>query len=401
MTNWSFNGSLDYLASPTAIRDCATQIADLTRSGDGAFEFDESRLDMAAERVVDSIRRRYPNINVPFHSRWRHFEVEDTDSLQRFDKSTKDLSPLERARAGLDLIIPSVLIDAGAGDRWQYRTATGTTLSRSEGLGIASLEMFLSGMFSADSSQPLRTDAKALIELKASEFASGMQATKENPLIGVENRLLLLQKLGQIVQNESGVFPNARLGELADHLIAGENEDVSATEILSTILRLLGPMWPKRIELSGVNLGDAWWYSPPGEERKAVVPFHKLSQWLTYSIADTLLRSGLTVSNVERLTGLAEYRNGGLFIDSGVLQLKQEFIQPSYAVESRAIVEWRALTIYLLDRTAERVQSLLDQDLALPKILEGGTWHVGRELAYERSQTGEPPLHINSDGTVF
>ncbi|NNC64434.1 MAG: DUF1688 family protein, partial [Gammaproteobacteria bacterium] len=143
MTAWSFNGSLDYLASPTAVRDCATRIAELTRDGDGVFELDESRLDGVAEQVIDSIHRRYPDLDVPFHSRWRHFEIEGTDSLQRYDDATQKLTAIEIARTGLDLIIPSVLVDAGAGARWRYRTQTGACLSRSEGLGIASLEMFL------------------------------------------------------------------------------------------------------------------------------------------------------------------------------------------------------------------------------------------------------------------
>ncbi|MDH3420056.1 MAG: URC4/urg3 family protein, partial [Gammaproteobacteria bacterium] len=320
---------------------------------------------------------------------------------QRFNNATAQQSAIELARTGLDLIIPSVLVDAGAGANWNYRTSSGILLSRSEGLGIASLEMFLSGTFSADSSRPLRTDAEALVALDLADFADRMQSTEEKPLIGLENRLLLLQQLGRLIQHEPKVFPNARLGDLADYLTADSAAEVSATRILSTILRLLSSMWPKRITVSGVNLGDAWWYSPPNERHRVAVPFHKLSQWLTYSIAETLLRSGWTVCDVEQLTGLAEYRNGGLFIDSGVLRLKEKFMRPSYRIESRAIVEWRALTVYLLDRTAERVQSILGQELSLPRILEGGTWHVGRELAYERSPSGDSPLQIDSDGTVF
>ncbi len=401
MTDWSFNGSLDYLVSPAAIRDCAARIADLTRRGDGVFRLDESRLEMVAEHVVDSIRRRYPAIDIPFHSRWRHFEVEGTDSLQRFNDATAEYSAMELARTGFDLIVPSVLLDAGAGASWRFRTSSGALLSRSEGLAIASLEMFLSGSFSADPSRPLRTDASALVALELADFADRMQSSEDEPLIGLDNRLLLLQQLGRIIQRESKVFPNGRLGDLADHLIATSTAEVSATHILSTILRLLGSVWPQRIVVSGVNLGDAWWYSPPNGKSETVVPFHKLSQWLTYSIAETLLRGAWAVRDVEQLTGLAEYRNGGLFVDSGVLQLRQKFTRPSYPIESRTIVEWRALTVYLLDRTAERVRSILGRELSLSRVLEGGTWHVGRELAYERSPTGQPPLHISTDGTVF
>ena len=387
--------------SPTAIRDCATQIADLTRRGDGAFRLDESRLEMVAEHVVDSIHQKYPTIDIPLHSRWRHFEIEGTDSLQRFNNLTAECSTMELARTGFDLIVPSVLLDAGAGPSWRFRTSSGALLSRSEGLAIASLEMFLSGSFSSDPSQPLRTDASALVELNLVDFAEGMQSSEDNPLIGLNNRLLLLQQLGRVIQRESKIFPTGRLSDLADHLINTSTTEVSATYILSTILRLLGPMWPQRVVVSGINLGDAWRYSPPNENSETVVPFHKLSQWLTYSIAETLLRSGKAVCDIEKLTGLAEYRNGGLFIDSGVLELRQEFAKPSYSIENRTIIEWRALTVYLLDRIAERVPGMLGRELSLPRVLEGGTWHVGRELAYERSPKGESPLNVNTDGTVF
>ena len=387
--------------SPTAIRDCATQIADLTRRGDGAFKLNESRLERVAEHVVDSIRRKYPTLDIPLHSRWRHFEIEGTAGLQRFDNLTSEYSTIELARTGFDLIVPSVLLDAGAGPSWNFRTSSGARLPRSEGLAIASLEMFLSGTFSSDPSQPLRTDASALAELNLIDFSEGMQASEDNPLIGLNNRLLLLQQLGRVIQRESKIFPTGRLGDLADHLIDTSTTEVCATHILSTILNLLGPMWPQRIVVSGKNLGDAWRYSPPNENSEMIVPFHKLSQWLTYSIAETLLRSGKGVCDIEKLTGLAEYRNGGLFIDSGVLELKQEFTKPSYSIENRTIIEWRALTVYLLDRIAERVPGMLGRELSLPRVLEGGTWHVGRELAYERSPKGESPLKVNTDGTVF
>ena len=68
------------------------------------------------------------------------------------------------------------------------------------------------------------------------------------------------------------------------------------------------------------------------------------------------------------------------------------------------IVEWRALTVVLLDRLAERVRERLGVTAAafpLAKILEGGSWAAGREIAAERRPDGGPPLLIASDGTVF
>jgi hypothetical protein len=135
------------------------------------------------------------------------------------------------------------------------------------------------------------------------------------------------------------------------------------------------------------------------------VPFHKLSQWLTYSLCEALELSSVRVSGIEELTGLAEYRNGGLFIDGGVLVPRgAALLDQAYDVSSPLVVEWRALTVSLLDRTAELVRARLglsDAELPLARVLEGGTWAAGRKLALSRRAGGTPPLRIASDGTVF
>jgi hypothetical protein len=52
------------------------------------------------------------------------------------------------------------------------------------------------------------------------------------------------------------------------------------------------------------------------------VPFHKLSQWLAYSLVEVFEEAGVPVHGLDELTGLPEYRNGGLFLDLGVLALR-------------------------------------------------------------------------------
>jgi len=132
------------------------------------------------------------------------------------------------------------------------------------------------------------------------------------------------------------------------------------------------------------------------------VPFHKLSQWLTYSLFEPFEWAGVAVTGGEKLTALPEYRNGGLLLDTSVLAL----VDPSAAhavheVGSELVVEWRALTVALLDELAPLVRARLDApDLPLACILEGGTWAAGRELA-QSLRGGEPPLAVRSDGTVF
>jgi hypothetical protein len=135
------------------------------------------------------------------------------------------------------------------------------------------------------------------------------------------------------------------------------------------------------------------------------VPFHKLSQWLSYSLVEPIEGAGLKVVELDALTGLPEYRNGGLLVDSGALRPKQSsLLTKSFAPGDEAIVEWRALTVALLDRIGEHVRLHLGMDAAqlpLVKVLEAGTWFAGRVLAAERRPGGGPPINVESDGTVF
>ena len=104
----------------------------------------------------------------------------------------------------------------------------------------------------------------------------------------------------------------------------------------------------------------------------------------------------------DALTALPEYRNGGLLIDAGVLRLANDADRNTeWDPGSEMIVEWRALTVTLLDDLAQAVRAELGQpQLPLACILEGGTWAAGREFA-AKLRKGEPPLQVRSDGTVF
>jgi hypothetical protein len=136
-----------------------------------------------------------------------------------------------------------------------------------------------------------------------------------------------------------------------------------------------------------------------------LVPLHKLSQWLSYSLIEPLEESGIKVTDVDGLTGLAEYRNGGLFVDMGVLALNDPAdATREHHVADPLIVAWRALTVALLDRLAPLVRDRLGVDEAsfpLARMLEGGSWAAGRRIAAEKRPGGGPPFTIISDGTVF
>lgn len=312
---------------------------------------------------------------------------------------------IERVKARIDVVIPSVLLDAGAGIEWRYHdAATGQTLNRSEGLGVASLALFETGALSDDLSQPLRSDAAALARIQPQQIADAFQVNKNNPLIGLDGRAALLARLGVIAAATPAVFGSpARLGNMFDYLLThSHDKKIEAAFILNTLLRALGAMWPGRMTLDGISLGDCWLH--PAASGGAV-PFHKLTQWLTYSLLEPLQEAGFTITGVDALTGLPEYRNGGLLLDMGVIVARDAtFHTRILAVDDAMVIEWRAITVAALDRLADMVRDALGLNAAnfpLACVLEGGTWAAGRKIAAERRADGAPPVNIDSDGTVF
>jgi hypothetical protein len=367
-------------------------------------------MDSAVDLVLQTTRKAYPSFEVPFHSRWRHFVMSGDNRWADIADRTHWPDRAARARAEFDLAIVSVFLDAGAGPSWRYHDPkTGTAIGRSEGLGLASLAMFAAGVFSADPRQPLRADPEVLANFSVAELERGLQVTDTNPLVGLEGRVDLLRRLGALVASKPdvfGSFDKPRPGGLFDRL-AAHGLQLPAPAILSELLRELGPIWPSRLTLGGIALGDCWKHPAliTMDATSGLMPLHKLSQWLAYSLIEPLQTAGIRVTDIDGLTGLAEYRNGGLFVDIGVLGFRDaEDAQREHEVASSLVVEWRALTVALLDRVADGLRQRLGLDatsLPLAKILEGGTWAAGRLLARERRADASPPVKVISDGTVF
>lgn len=399
---------IDYLRSPQAIRDRCEKLFSLAQADQlQYFRCDLTQLDHVADYVLAVIREEYPDLQVPFHSRWRHFEVGNVDRVAQLQQALSNQPALEQAKAKFDLVIPSVLLDAGAGDRWRYQeTKTGQVWQRSEGLAVASFDLFCQGAFSSESYQ---TDAQGLKQITPEKIAQGFQVTTENPLVGLDGRSHLLQKLGQALEDHPDLFgvDRPRPGNLIDYLITQSQDNrLSVTTVFRAVLEGLGEIWSGRLSIAGINLGDVWQHSAlPGEFYDQLVPFHKLSQWLTYSLLEPLQDLGLEITDLDQMTGLPEYRNGGLCLDLGLLQAKDETIyQQRFQPSAEAIVEWRALTVCLLDRIAARIReklNLSETELPLVKVLQGGTWTAGRKIAKELRPGSIPPIQIESDGTVF
>ena len=385
--------SIEYLRTPAAIRERAEQMLKYVEDGRSQwFALDAQGLEAAVQATLAVTRKRFANpAAIPFHSRWRHFESGGHDRWATLAPKLVALPKEEIARRRMDLAVVSVLLDAGAGPTWSYREAeTGETYARSEGLGVASFHMFASGAFSRDpKGDPLRVDSERLAKLTPMDIAMGFQVKAHNVLTGLEGRAELLRKLGGIGLERPGALFDTILKE------GGEKSggEVKAASILAAVLNKLSPIWPS-------PMGDVWKHPVIG-----LVPFHKLSQWMSYSLVEPLEGAGLKVVELDALTGLPEYRNGGLLVDAGALRPKQSaLLQKSFAAGDEPIVEWRALTVALLDRVGGHVRLHLGMDakqLPLVKVLEAGTWFAGRVLAAERRPGGGPPIAVESDGTVF
>ena len=427
-------GAATLLRTTAAIRQRANALLARARRGESQwFRIGgDDALEDAARTVAEVTRERYPWDTIPYHSRWRHFEAGGVDRLEQLDALLGSADARQRARAHIDLVLVSVLLDAGAGAGWHYtESATGQRFTRSEGLGVASFHAFTSGLFSSNPDHPCQVDAAGLRGLVTDRLGDAFQVSEVNPLVGLAGRATLLRRLGEAMSEQPETFgDDGRPGGLFDALVgpygpaAPPTAEITAHQILSLLLETLSRIWPAANSVDSIAadgsdnaggigsgdpalaLGDCWRHSAvrgPGLTN-GWMPFHKLSQWLTYSLLEPFEWAGVKVRHLDALTALPEYRNGGLLIDSGVIVPKDPaFLARQWKVGDEFIVEWRALTVALLDEVAPRVRKVLDrteEELPLACVLEGGTWAAGRALA-QRLRDGAPPLLIESDGTVF
>jgi GTP cyclohydrolase II len=387
------------------------------------FKLDLKKLPAVVDYTIEVTKKNYPDLKVPYHSRWRHFKQNDVDEL----KASWKCSEKEKVRRLIDLVTVSVLLDAGAGNEWKYIDSRGKEHARSEGLAIASFEMFKDGLFSSDSAMPHRVNARGIKKMSFKAFSKAFQIDeKHNPLLGAKSRFDMIQRVADALLASKHFFGEelARPGNMVDYVLEHAKDNKVSLKVLWTvIIDGLRSIWP--VSRSGVSCttgapssgfdgtkaGDIWVYSQLKEIGKAaseMVPFHKLSQWLTYSLLEPLESLELDIEDLDLMTGLPEYRNGGLFVDMDVLIPRDPTIlQPSrdFSPGSELIVEWRALTLCLLDLLGKDVAKKLGKtttDYPLAKVLQGGTWAAGRLIAAKkRPKTKAPPIRIRSDGTVF
>ncbi|MFC5516898.1 DUF1688 family protein [Kaistia terrae] len=376
--------AISSLLSASAVRERANLLLELGIAGKlDHFVVDLKKLPAAADAVIETIRADYPDLDIPFHSRWRDFEAGQIDRFGGLVDAAGITDPLVFGRAAFDLAIVSVALDSDPGPDWHYHEAmTGETLSGSEGVGVASLVLFASGLFSQDPADPLRVDAAALAVLDAADLAEAFQVTPENPMAGLEDRVRLLNKLGRIVADRADLFGEgeARPGGLFAKVLATADEDgrVSALQIFDLVQEALGPLWPGSLLRDGVALGDTFEHAKlvTDDPTSGLVPLHQPAQWLSYSLIEPLLWTGVEVVDLDVLTGIPDDRIGTLFLDAGVLVPRHAPAGKRSLDGDEFTVEGRALTVALLDSVAVLVREKLGLDaeaLPLAKVMQAVT----------------------------
>ncbi len=146
-----------WLRTPAAIRARTGRLLEFGVAGRlPHFVVRPERLDAVADRVAAVTRRAYPDLDIPVHGRFTHFDVGGVARVAELDAAlaATGLDPVDKARAKIDLVVVSVLLDAGAGPAWKY-VENGVSYARSEGLAVASLRMFMAGGVSSGPARPL------------------------------------------------------------------------------------------------------------------------------------------------------------------------------------------------------------------------------------------------------
>jgi hypothetical protein len=432
----SSSATLAYLRSLAAVRERSNEVFRLILDGKADhWDWHEDKLATVVDFCAGLLSRDFGTDfdKIPPHCRRNHFTTTSPGTIDRVAALSADprfpTSPVEQARTLIDLYLVSVLLDAGAGNTWTYREVLeGVEVwrgGRSEGLAVASFHMFCGGAFSSDPKEPLRVDSTALKSLTAATLAKHLQVTDANPMSGLDGRANLLIQLGTALDARRDIVRDGRPGDILFYLEPQLKDKVlPLTLFWDTLFALLAPIWPARTTLPsapGEVLGDVWpcpslaRSRTTREEGDDLVPFHKLTQWLCYSLLEPIESSaGWRVDRGAGQTGLPEYRNGGLLVDHGLLTVRDlpdsaypngRDAPPVLSPSDPAVVEWRAATVVALDKIHEGICSKLGvttQQLQLAQVLEASTWKGGREIAKaKRPETGGPPIEIISDGTVF
>ncbi len=294
---------LGYLRSLNAIRERSRAVYDKGRNRQlNHFDLDMGKMKDVTNFVVSIIKRDHgPNYSkIQPYSCWQHFEVGGRKRIDELVKTFADVDQLEHARRVIDLLFICVMLDVGPGMIWGYKASNGKTYRRSEGVALAVLDMYQAGIFSSNPMVKCQVDGAALSQIPLETLAKSFQLTATNVMIGFDGRAAMVARLGHVLLSNHTFFgSNGRPGNMVDHLlhhpsavVSGGHTIIPITALWTLLSEGLAPIWPQdRSTLNSVGLGDAWpaQVLPSAPPHAPFVPFHKLTQWLAYSIMVTCI----------------------------------------------------------------------------------------------------------------
>ena len=291
-----------------------------------ADRLEHFRIDLAGlERAADLTARGHSakpirRSTFRLHSRWRHFVLDGDDRWA----ALAGLRAMARPRrAGARGIRPRHRQRAA-----RRRRRTGLALPRRRhrprhrplrraGAGEPKL-CSRDGLFSAEPRDPLRVDADRLAELTSEALAAGFQA---GPRQSARRARRPRRPAAPAGPHRGGGTVRVRPGGSATARRAVRSSGGAAPRTGASppprsspnCCTHLGPIWPSRLHLGGIPLGDCWRHPAitTGDATTGLMPLHKLSQWLSFSLIEPLLRAGIVGDRPrrpDRACGIPQWR---------------------------------------------------------------------------------------------
>jgi hypothetical protein len=393
------------LRSPATVRERCRRIAAAVEAGDSAhFTVDRRHLQDIAARVARVTRARHAQPPVPPASVWRRLEAGGQDRAALLEQRLGGRTSVGAVRSRVDLAVMAALVSACAVPQCRHvERGTEVVLHGSEAAAVACFHAFLDGSFSSDAGDRCRVDAKALLRLDAAALTRVLRPGPDDAWPAPERAAALLHRLGAALRDQPAVFTAEGLpGHLFDTLThhrhvhhlphanrhhlppATYAHHVSLPHVVEWLLDVLNGALP----------ADVGTHRHAGDDGR--VPFLATAQWLALSLVEPLATAGVQANHGDALTALAGPRHGGLLLDGGVLLPRDDgYASRSYAAGDEWVVEWRALTVALMDDLLPLVRAQLGDDEAfgLPQLMEG-TRAAGREIAAEARADCGPPVRV-------
>lgn len=400
--------------TPEVRTRCARLLAGVRTTGSRWFEIDDKALQVAARDLASVLQRQFPRLHVPLHSVWRLFGQDGVDRQGHLEQLLLTQPPTHRTHARLDLAAVVVLLCTAADDCEPYtEPATGHRFAGATGRAVATLHAFTAGLFSSDPQRPFQADARGLRGIVTDRLAAALQVHDRAGLRELGRRAILLRRLGELLSEQPEVFgEEGRPAGIFDIIVSpyghgvAHTADVDAHDILSQLLTTLSGLWPGGGEIGGTLLGDCWRHRLAQGDglSEGWVPLHATLQALARSFLEPFLRAGVQVRGIGGLTATADRHVCQWVLDTGALRLRDpQAAGARWTCADEIVVEWRALSLALLEEIASRVRELLTRDeqgLPMGCILEGVAYAAGTDRGLP-APPAQAALQVTADPALF